>query len=93
MNGKEVLKTDWITDINVVHMNHILKPTDFSKDPIPKTTTITIQVWDQNTFSADDLVQETTGDIDDYIKEPLRKGYETNLIETSTIWVDEVKNV
>lgn len=59
---------------------------------IPKTTMIKIKVWDSDSLPLDDddLIQETEGNIDSFLTEPIRKGVQRedkqNFIETVTIW-------
>lgn len=88
-DGNEILTTERTDNTNFLHLNRVLKPEDFSKQPISKATKIKIQVWDQNTLFSDELVQETDGDIDSYLNKPLRT-QNGNFIETSTIWFDEL---
>lgn len=63
---------------------------------IPKKSTIKIEVWDDDSGffgSADDLVQSTEGNIDSFLKTPIRVGAmfstDQNLIETIAFWQDE----
>lgn len=91
VNETEILKTDFENNKNFVRVNRGFQSKDVSKGPISKSTKIKIQIWDDN-FSSDDLLQETDGDIDSYLNEPLRKGFRSNKIETSSIWIDELEN-
>lgn len=96
IDDKLILQTERKDETSVYDVNVIYE----SKQPIPKTTTIKIEVWDYDSFlnGADDLVQDTEGNIESFLIEPVREGIRSNttgfvnLIESFVIWKDEKMN-
>lgn len=64
----------------------------FTTAEIPKKSTIKIEVWRPKSSSKDKLILSTEGDVESFLKEPLRKGTHfdegDNRIETISFWED-----
>lgn len=69
---------------------------------IPKTSTIKVQLWDSDEkrlLNNDDLILEAEGTIESFMKSSIRPDgasridEKTNLLETTTIWQDELKYI
>lgn len=91
INGVHIKETEVRNNANVFNAKLF-----YESEKIPKTSNITIQVWDADysPFDKDDLIQEANGDFDSFLKEPIRKGAtnnkKQNFIETVTFWRDEI---
>lgn len=92
VNGREVYRSQTRKDKFVydAEYNHVT-------GKIPKTSKIRIEVWDESSaiFENDHVILETEGDVDSFLKEPLRKGAwvkdQQNAIETVSFWQDDFK--
>lgn len=64
---------------------------------ISKDSKIRIEIWDESSafFETDHLILTTEGNVDTFLKEPLRKGAwvgdQQNAIETVSFWQDDYK--
>lgn len=97
VNGAEIMNTRGTANTQSEFEANIM----WESKRIPKNSSIEVQVWDKDEriFSGnDDLLLETNGDIDSYLKNPIRKGAEfkdynnyANFIETAAFWIDELK--
>lgn len=72
----------------------------FTTEKIPKESKIKIELWDDNIgfwslFQKKHLLFSTEGTIDNFLKNPIRKGavvfHYRNTIETISFWQDELK--
>lgn len=69
----------------------------FTSDNIAKNSTIKIEIWDASSafWEHDALILTTQGDVNSFLKQPLREGVivkdKQNAIETVSFWQDEYK--
>lgn len=95
INDKEVYKTRAKLNRHVFDDN-----VRFVSEIIPKSSKIKIEVWDDDSqeflyWSEDDLIQREEGDIESFIKAPIRYGAHNsdlrNSLEVAVFWRDEYK--
>lgn len=59
---------------------------------IPKKSTLKIEIWDDDSGffgTADDLILQTQGSIDSFLKTSIHLSARKNVMETITFWQDE----
>ena len=93
INGEEVLTTPQATN----KISYDIDQT-FTTSRISKDSTVKIEVWNAYSgqfWGADTLLLSTEGNIESFLKEPLREGEKVckdfNSIETMSFWQDEFK--
>lgn len=100
INDEQILRSPSKTNTAIYDLKY-----RYVSGKIPKNSRISLEVWDDDKFegilapfsSSDDLVLETHGDIDDFLKNPFRPGVITtgaqfngqNSINTYSFWEDE----
>lgn len=91
VNGDQVMKTHTEKDEYTYDVDKT-----FTTGKISKKSKITIEVWRPKTLGHDKLIMRTEGDVDSYLKEPLRVGahfaHGDNRIETMSFWKDEYED-
>lgn len=87
VNGEEKMRTH---ETKGEHSYDVDKT--FISAKIPKKSTIKLEVWRPKSGGEDKLILRTEGDVDSFLKEPLRKGthfdHGDNRIETISFWED-----
>lgn len=91
VDGEQVMKTHTEKDEYTYDVDKA-----FTTGKIKKTSTIKIEVWRPKAHGDDKLILRSEGDVESFLKEPLRKGTHFDMgdngIETISFWEDDYEN-